>query len=200
MGTKDPRIDAYIAKSGDFAKPIIKRLRVLLHKGCPGVVETIKWSHATFDYPAGSIFCGVAAFKQHCAVAFWKEKLLRADADAARVLDAIGRMESENELPSDAALLKVIKQATKLSDEGVKVPRSRKPPKKPLPMPKDFATALKKSKSAAANFESFSPSKKRDYLEWIIEAKADDTRQRRIATAVEWIAEGKARNWKYERN
>lgn len=205
MGTKDPRIGAYIEKSADFAKPILTRLRKLVHKGCPDVVETIKWGMPAFDYKGP--LCGMAAFKQHCAFGFWKAALLFDDknaADNAKVTwGAPGRepipakITSADDLPSDAAILAMIKKAVKLNDEGVKLPRTSKT-RKPLPMPKDFEAALKKSKRAAANFEAFSPSCKREYIEWITEAKREETRQKRIATAVEWIAEGKQRNWKYQ--
>jgi uncharacterized protein YdeI (YjbR/CyaY-like superfamily) len=197
--TKDPRIDAYIEKVNPFAKPIVKKLRSLIHKGCPGVVETVKWGHASFEYPAKNIFVGIASFKRHCSFGFWKDKLLRTDAASIATLDALGKMSSADDLPSDAAILTLIKRAAKLNEDGVKLPKEKKPPKKPLPMPKEFAAALKKAKGASATFEAFSPSHKREYIEWIIEAKSDDTRQRRIAQAVEWIAQGKARNWKYQR-
>jgi uncharacterized protein YdeI (YjbR/CyaY-like superfamily) len=200
MGTKDPRFDACIEKSADFAKPIIKHLRTLVHRGCPGAVETVKWSHPSFEFPKGSILCGLAAFKAHCTIGFWKDKLLRTSKENIAALDALGRMESMDDLPSNAVILRLIKQAAKLNEDGVKLPARPKGPKKPPPKtPADFAAALKKAKSATTTYEAFSPSHKREYIEWITEAKADDTRQRRIAQAVEWIAEGKSRNWKYER-
>jgi uncharacterized protein YdeI (YjbR/CyaY-like superfamily) len=198
MGTKDPRIDAYINdKAPDFAKPILKKLRALVHKGCPAVVEAMKWSNPSFDYKG--IFCGMSAFKQHCTFGFWKDKLLRENAQAASALDALGRIHSVNDLPADAVILGLIKKAAKLNEEGVKIPKEFKPPRKPLPVPKDFAAALKKTKGAAAEFDALPPSHKREYIEWIVEAKADETRQRRVTTAVEWIAQGKSKNWKYER-
>lgn len=209
MVTKDPRIDAYIEKSADFAKPILKKLRALVHKGCPDVVETIKWGMPAFEYKGP--LCGMAAFKQHCVFGFWKSAILfkdmpPAEAEKLKKLNwgAKGRDRTEacltgvKDLPSDARILKVIKEAVRLNDEGVKLPVSRTK-RKPLPMPKDFEAALKKSKKAAANFEAFAPSHKREYIEWITEAKREETRQARIATAVEWIAEGKSRNWKYQR-
>lgn len=208
MGTKDPRVDAYIEKSADFAKPILKKLRALVHKGCPEVGENIKWGMPAFEYKGP--FCGMAAFKQHCVFGFWKAALIFGEGKArgkseeklswgAHGRDPVpARITSIKELPSDATILALIKTAKKLNDEGVKVPPSKKK-RKPLPMPKDFAAVLKKSKSAAATFEAFSPSHKREYIEWIIEAKTDETRQRRMATAIEWIAQGKSRNWKYER-
>ncbi|HRP62097.1 MAG TPA: YdeI/OmpD-associated family protein [Phycisphaerales bacterium] len=208
MPTKDPRVDAYIEKSADFAKPILKKLRALVHKGCPEVTETIKWGMPAFDYKGG--FCGMAAFKQHCSFGFWKAALLddgkgsKTEDDKAMSWGARGsisipaKITSLEDLPSDAKFLTLIKKAKKLNDDGVKVPKE-KAAKKPLPMPSDFAAALKKTKGAIANFEKMSPSCKREYIEWVIEAKRDETRQNRIATAVEWIAEGKSRHWKYQK-
>ena len=211
MGTKDPRIDAYIEKSADFAKPILKKLRALVHKGCPprGVQETIKWGTPAFDYKGP--FCGMAAFKKHCVFGFWKSALLFEDARSrssgvgeklnwgARGRDPVpARITDVKDLPPDATIIALVKKAAKLNDEGVKLPRVTKK-RKPLPMPKYFAAALKKSKKAATKFEAFPRSHKREYIEWIVEARTDETRQRRIATAVEWIAEGKSRNWKYQK-
>jgi uncharacterized protein YdeI (YjbR/CyaY-like superfamily) len=234
MGTKDPRIDAYMEKSAPFAKPILKKLRSLVHKGCPEVVETVKWGMPSFEYKG--IFCGMAAFKQHCVFGFWKSALLFNDEGNGQRAMGNGkskvqrpeskthnpiahpplpiasklswgapgrdpvpaRITSVDDLPSDDVMLALIKRAAKLNDDGVKLPRVSKK-KKPLAMPKDFAAEIKKSKRAATNFDEFSPSHQREYIEWIVEAKTDETRQRRMATAIEWIAQGKARNWKYQR-
>lgn len=206
MPTKDPRIDAYIERSADFAKPILKKLRALVHKGCPQVTETIKWGMPSFEY--NGPFAGMAAFKQHCVFGFWKAVILfgetKSTGDEKFTWGAPGRdpvgakIMSKDDLPSDATILALIKKAKELNDEGVKVPKE-KMAKKPPPMPKDFAAALKESKQAAANFEKFPPSGKREYIEWITEAKRDETRQKRLATAIEWIAEGKPRNWKYQK-
>jgi uncharacterized protein YdeI (YjbR/CyaY-like superfamily) len=206
MGTKDPRVDAYIDKAADFAKLILKRLRTLVHKGCPEVQETIKWGMPSFDYKGP--FAGMAAFKQHCVFGFWKAAILFDDAKASGhekfTWGAPGRdpipakITSVDDLPSDAKIIALIKKAAKLNDEGVKVPKA-KTAKKALDMPPDFAAALKKANGATANFEKFPPSHKREYIEWIVEAKKDETRQKRIATAVEWIADGKSRNWKYQK-
>jgi hypothetical protein len=207
MGTKDPRVDAYIEKSADFAKPILKKLRALVHKGCPDVVETIKWSMPAFEYKGP--FCGMASFKQHCAFGFWKAAILfaeeRKNSDRPSSWGAPGKdplpakIISLDDLPSDATFLALIKKAVKLNDEGVKIPAKKTDTKKALKMLPDFAAALKKTKGATANFDAFSPSCQREYIEWIAEAKKDETRQKRIATAVEWIAEGKHRNWKYQK-
>jgi uncharacterized protein YdeI (YjbR/CyaY-like superfamily) len=207
MGTKDPRVDAYIAKSAEYARPILKKLRSLVHKGCPNVTETIKWGMPAFEYKGP--FCGMAAFKKHCVFGFWKSSLLFTKSaltkDESKLSwGAPGRdpvpacITSVKELPADKAMLALIKRAMKLNDEGVKVPKTTKK-RTPLPLPTDFAAALKKNKKAATVFDAFSPSCKREYIEWIVEAKSDETRQRRLATALEWIAQGKQRNWKYQK-
>ncbi len=199
MGTRDPRVDAYIAKSADFARPILIHLRDIVHTHCPEVVETIKWSMPHFDY-RGRIFCNIAAFKQHCAFGFWMGDLLDIDAAAEQAMGHFGRVASLDDLPGDKAFAKLIKQAVKLHDAGVKAPSRAKPTaeKRALGVPPAFAAAVKKNKKAWATFEAFPPSKKKDYVEWYTEAKTDATREKRLAQAIEWMAEGKARHWKYE--
>ncbi|TVQ57818.1 MAG: hypothetical protein EA377_00575 [Phycisphaerales bacterium] len=208
MGTKDPRVDEYIDQNAaDFAKPILKKLRTLVHKGCPEVEETIKWGMPSFEYKGP--FIGMAAFKQHCAFGFWKAAILFADqkdaGDKQFTWGAPGRepiparITSMDDLPTDAKILALIKKAKKLNDDGVKIPKEETA-KNPIPLPKDFENALKKTKGAKANFEKFAPSHKREYISWITEAKREETREKRITTAVEWIAEGKSRNWKYQKS
>jgi hypothetical protein len=200
MATKDPRIDAYIAKSGDFAKPILTRLRRVIHTACPDVEEGLKWSHPHFDYKG--IFCGVAAFKSHCTFGFWKHALLVRQGvlpKGDKAWGQFGCLRSVKDLPSDAALARIIKAAAKLNDEGVAVPRRAPKAKPPLKTPADLAAALRRNARAGATYAAFSPSAKRDYVEWIIEAKTAETRTRRLATAVNWMAAGKRRNWKYEK-
>jgi uncharacterized protein YdeI (YjbR/CyaY-like superfamily) len=211
MPTRDERIDAYINKAAPFAQPILKKLRTLVHKGCPDVIETVKWGMPSFEYPAKSILCGFAAFKQHAVFGFWKSAILFGDGKEARQAreklnwgapgrDPVpARLTSVKELPPDAVIVRLVKQACALNEQGVKVPKKPTAQKPPPKAPADFAAALKRRKGAHAKFEAFSPSHKREYVEWITEAKADETRQRRISQAVEWIAEGKSRNWKYER-
>jgi uncharacterized protein YdeI (YjbR/CyaY-like superfamily) len=199
MGTKDPRVDAYIDKAGDFAKPILNRLRKLVHEGCPQVEETIKWGVPHFMYKG--MLCSLAAFKNHCAFGFWKGKLLTS-LDEGKPEDAwgqFGRLTKLDQLPPDKAIVKQVQEAARLNEEGVKAPPQRKKEKEALKVPTDLVAALKKNPAARATFERFSPSHKRDYIEWITEAKTDATRQKRLATALGWLAEGKSRNWKYER-
>lgn len=201
MGKKNPKIDAYIAKAGDFAKPVLIHLRKLVHDVCPDVEENVKWGMPSFEYKG--LFCGFASFKQHCTFGFWKAALMK-DADvllgkaSKEAMGNLGRITSMKDLPSDKILTGWMKEAMKLNDAGIKVPKDKtKHEKKPLTVPKYFTDALKKNMKAWAVFEKFSPSNKRDYVEWMTEAKSDDTRDKRLKQSIEWMAEGKPRNWKY---
>lgn len=197
----DPRIDAYIAKSAEFARPILTHLRALVHEGCPEVAETIKWGMPSFTQH-DNILCIVAGFKAHCALTFWHhgmEAVIGRD-QAAQAMGSFGRITSLKDLPADKVMLGYIRQAVKLNASGAPArlrPVAKGKPK-PMAVPEDLAAALKKNKKAAAVFAAFSPSKRKDYIEWLTEAKREETRAKRLATAIEWIAEGKARNWKYE--
>lgn len=195
MGKKDPRVDAYIEQSADFAKPILKHLRQLVHAAVPEAEETMKWSMPHFDYK-GEMMCSMASFKAHCVFGFWKGSLVLGEKAQRNAMGHLGRIASMKDLPSDKTLMGYIRKAARLNDEGVKAARVLRP-KGPLTVPDDFLTALQKNKKALATFESLSPSHKREYVEWITEAKADATRQRRMSTALEWIAKGKPRHWKY---
>ena len=199
MGTTDPRVDAYIAGSADFAKPILNHLREVVHAACPEVEETMKWSMPHFMYRG--MLCSMASFKQHCVFGFWKGSLI-VDENGKNLEEAMGqfgRITTLADLPSNRLLTSYIKKAMVLNETGVKSPtRSRPREEKGLPIVPDYFTAaLRKNKEALATFESFSPSHKREYVEWITEAKGEDTRKRRLETAIAWLAEGKSRNWKY---
>lgn len=201
MGSRDKRIDAYIAKSADFAQPILRYLREVVHEGCPEVEETIKWSFPHFMYKG--MLCSMAGFKEHCAFGFWKGNLI-LDSASNKSDDAMGqfgRITSLKDLPPKSVLLGYIKKARQLHDDGVKAPKKPKPrgEKKELVVPDYFLKAVKKNKKALATFEGFSYSHKKEYVEWVTEAKTDETRNRRLQTTVEWLEQGKARNWKYER-
>jgi uncharacterized protein YdeI (YjbR/CyaY-like superfamily) len=196
MGKIDPRVDQYIAGSADFAKPILTHIRKVVHQACPDVEETMKWSAPHFDYKG--MMCGMAAFKGHCAFGFWKAALVLDDPGADEGMGSFGKLTSVKDLPSDRQLTTYVKKAAKLNDNGVKVARKAAAPKKPLKMPADFAAALKRNQAARRTFDTFSPSNKREYLEWVTEAKTDATRSKRMATSVEWLSQGKTRNWKYE--
>jgi uncharacterized protein YdeI (YjbR/CyaY-like superfamily) len=201
MATKDPRIDAYIDKASDFAKPILKHLRRVVHAGCPQVEETIKWQFPSFMYKG--ILCGMAAFKNHCTFGFWKGDLLfNGDAAAEKRRDdamgQFGRITSLADLPTEKVLLSYIKEAIRLNDEGIKAPARSKPRvKQALVIPDFFTAALKKNPRSRQTFETFSYSHKKEYVEWLTEAKREATRQKRLETTLKWLAEGKARNWKY---
>jgi uncharacterized protein YdeI (YjbR/CyaY-like superfamily) len=196
MPTTDPRVDAYIARSKDFAKPILLRVREMVHEACPDVEEKIKWSSPFFDYK-GQMMCAMAAFKEHCSLIFWKASLIEGvppNGDKSR--GSFGRITSVKELPSKKIFTGFIKAAMALNDAGVTVkrPKSVKPEAK---VPKELDAALKKNRKAATVFASFPPSNRREYCEWISEAKREETKAKRVTQAIEWIAEGKSRNWKY---
>ena len=204
MARKDPKIDAYIDKAADFAKPILKHFRQLMHKTCPDVEETTKWGMPYFDY-AGGPLAHMASFKQHCAIGFWKAPLMKdndmlmQNARSESAMGHLGRITSMKDLPKDSVLVKFINEGMKLNEMGVKLSPPKKKAAAEVDVP-DFVTkALKKNKAANETFKNFSNSHRREYLEWITEAKTEDTRQRRLAQAIEWMSEGKSRNWKYQR-
>ena len=197
MGKKDPRVDAYIGKSAAFAKPILTHLRAVVHNACPEVEETIKWSFPHFDYQ-GEMMCSMASFKGHCAFGFWKASLVLGDKAADGAMGHLGRITSVDDLPSEKTLTSYVKKAAKLNEQGIKVERVRRA-KPALEVPEDLTKALRKNRQALTTFEAFPPSHKREYVEWIVDARSEDTRKRRLEKAVEWIAEGKPRNWKYVR-
>jgi uncharacterized protein YdeI (YjbR/CyaY-like superfamily) len=201
MPSNDPRIDAYIERSADFAKPILEHIRKLVHKACPDVEETWKWSFPHFDYKG--MLCSMAAFKEHASFGFWKQSLLEQDAFPAEktAMGSFGRITSKKDLPPDKVIIGLIHQAMELNEKGVKVvrPKPSAAANKEIVLPDDLAAALKKDKKAQAHFDRFSPSHRKEYIQWITEAKTEPTRNKRLATTLEWLAEGKSRNWKYEK-
>jgi len=200
MGRKDPRVDAYIAQSAQFARPVLTDLRNVVHAGCPKVEETFKWSFPHFVHHG--ILCSMASFKGHCAFGFWKGGLLGigTGAKGEEAMGQFGRITSLADLPSERRLIGLVKKAAALNEQGVRKPGPAKPRvARALKVPADLAAALRKSTKAQETFDAFSPSNKRDYVEWIAEARGAATRARRLATAIEWMAEGKVRNWKYVR-
>jgi len=199
MGTKDRRVDAYIAKSADFAKPILTELRDTVHDACPNVEETMKWSFPHFMYQG--MLCSMAAFKQHAVFGFWKGALIVPDngKKAESGMGQFGRLTKLSDLPPKKALTGYVKKAMALNEEGVTVPRPvKRKSRKLLRTPPDLAAALKRNSKARATYDDLSPSHKREYVDWITEAKAKETRVRRLQSAVAWMAQGKTRNWKYE--
>lgn len=197
MPKTDRRIDAYIAKAQPFAQPILKHLRAVVHAACPECAETIKWGMPAFEYKGP--FVGMAAFKQHAALNFWKHKQVVGGARPGDGMGSFGRVTSLKDLPSKSALVALVKKAKKLNDEGTPSPMAGRKKRAPLATPAFLKAALAKNAEAKKVFAEFSPSKQRDYIEWLTEAKTEETRQRRLETALAWIAQGKARNWKYER-
>jgi uncharacterized protein YdeI (YjbR/CyaY-like superfamily) len=200
MPTKDKRVDAYIAKSAAFARPILAHIRELVHSAVPEVEETMKWSFPHFDYHG--MMCSMAAFKEHCTFGFWKasimsdpKKILGEAAESA--MGHFGRIMSLKDLPSDKTLSAYIKEAAKLNEDGVKLPPRPRTAKKELVVPAFFMSALSKNKKALKTFEGITTSHKREYVEWVTIAKTEETREKRLTTSIEWMAEGKARNWKY---
>lgn len=197
----DPRVDAYIAKAADFAQPILMYIRETVHKAHPDIEETLKWGMPSFMHKG--IVCGMAAFKQHCTLGFWKHDLLvdksnpNSDKDA-QAMGNFGRITSLKDLPRKKELIALVRKAVKLNEDGVKLPPRPKGAKAPLTVPKELTAALKKNKKAQAAFDAFSYSHRKEYAEWIAEAKTEATRDKRLAQAIEWLAEGKSRHWKYQ--
>lgn len=193
----DPRIDGYIERQADFARPILNFLRETVHSACPDCEETLKWSMPYFLYK-GEMLAGMAAFKQHATFGFWRGSLVvgegKAEMDA---MGQFGRIRSLEDLPSRAELGALVRKAMALTDQGVK-PTRNKQKKAPFSVPDDLRSALDRNPAAAATFEAFPPSCQREYVDWVSEAKREDTRSKRVAQAVEWMAEGKRRHWKYE--
>lgn len=199
MPTLDPRIDQYIEKSAEFARPILAHLRKLVHKACPDVKETLKWSMPHFEHKG--MLCGFAAFKRHATFGFWKQSLLESGAFPAQktAMGSFGRIESKKDLPTDEVIVGLIRQAMELNEKGIKVEKKMPVAKKQLVVPNVLVNALKKNKKASETFENFPHSCKKEYAEWIAEAKTEPTRDKRLAQTLEWLAEGKRRNWKYEK-
>ncbi len=200
MASKNPRVDAYISKAAPFAQPVLNHLRSLIHKTCPSVEETIKWGMPSFEYKG--ILCGFASFKQHCTFGFWKaslmkDKVLMENARSEVAMGHLGRITSLKDLPSDKKITGWIKEAMKLNEEGKKVVKAKPVVKKELVIPAYIPTAIKKNKKAWSTFEQFSPSAKNEYVYWITEAKTEETKNKRLVQAIEWMADGKPRNWKY---
>jgi uncharacterized protein YdeI (YjbR/CyaY-like superfamily) len=195
----DPRVDAYIAEAAPFARPILTHLRRLVHRACPEAQEAMKWGSPFFLY-RGKILCFTAAFKAHLAFGFWgpeMKKVLARDGVEKDGRGLLGRITSRQDLPGDRVLAGYVKAAQKLHDAGTPA-RAKAKPRPALPVPADLAAALQRNRAATATWAKFSPSARRDYVEWIVEAKRPETRARRLATTLDWVAAGKKRNWKYE--
>lgn len=197
------KTDAYIAKSASFAQPILQHIRELVHQACPHAEEAIKWGFPHF-LTHGEILCNMAAFKQHCSLGFWKAAIMEDPKGLLTIMEKasmghLGKIASLKDLPPDKTLLSYIREADRLNREGIKIPPKPVAEKKELEVPPALTAALKKHKAADKVFRDFSYSHRKEYIEWITEAKTEATRDKRIAQAVEWIAEGKGRNWKYQK-
>ena len=201
MGKRDPRVDAYIEKAQPFARPILRHIRALVHEVCPKTEETLKWSMPTFMYE-DEMLLGMAAFKEHAVLGFWKASLIMDKQGRKLEDDAMGQfgcIRTVKDMPSKRELTGYIRKAMELNEQGIKVKRAKAAtPKAPAKVPAELAAALRRNKKAAATFEAFPPSCRREYVEWITEAKQEATRLKRLQTTIEWLAEGKRRNWKYE--
>jgi len=197
MGTRDRRVDAYIAKAAPFSRPILTHLRDVVHATCPDVEETIKWSSPTFMYCG--MMAGMAAFKEHAMFGFWKGSLIVDDknANAQSGMGQFGRITKLSDLSSKRVLTSYIKKAMELNESGAKVVRAPKRDKKPVTMPQELSAALAKSKKAKLAFDAMSPSHRKEYMEWIGEAKRDETRSTRIQKTVAQLKEKKSLQWKY---
>jgi uncharacterized protein YdeI (YjbR/CyaY-like superfamily) len=200
----DPRVDAYIAKAKPFAQPVLEHLRELVHKGCPTVEETVKWSMPFFEYE-GAILANMSAFKAHCKFGFWGSEmgavLRAAGLERNNGGDSLGKITSVKELPADKVIVELVRQAVGSIQRGEQIsPIASRKEKKAVAVAEspELMAALKKNKGAAAVFAKFSVSAQKEYVAWIVEAKRAETREKRLAQAVEWIAEGKQRNWKYQ--
>lgn len=196
MGKKDPRVDAYIEESEPFAQPILDHLREVIHEACPEVRETIKWRFPVFEYHG--ILCNMASFKEHCAFGFWKPSLILEgdEARSEKAMGQFGRIKSVDELPPREILIGYVRRAMELNEKGIR-PSAMAPKKADVDPPEDLTDALRAASGAMEAFEEMAPGYRREYIEWIEEAKRDATRRRRIEKAVSQISEGKSLNWKY---
>jgi len=202
MPVYDPRIDAYIEKAAPFAQPILNHLRELIHRQHPDITETIKWGFPHFEYNKRLLF-NMAAFKQHAAFGFWLAGLMSdplglLQTGEREAMGSLGKLTSLKDLPSDKVLAQYIKESIQLADEGARVPKASRKTATEAEVPDYLKKALAGSKKAKAAFEAFSPSHRKEYIQWITEAKREETRQKRIAQALEWLENGKSRHWKYE--
>jgi uncharacterized protein YdeI (YjbR/CyaY-like superfamily) len=196
--SRDPRIDAYIARQADFARPILEHLRRVVHEAAPEVEEAIKWSMPHFTY-RGRLFAGMAAFKAHATFGLWQASAVLGETGSEReAMGQFGRLASLDDLPPEEELKAIIRRAAAQAEEGPK-PRPKKAPKAELETPPELNVALDSNPAARATFDAFPPGCRREYVEWVAEAKRPETRDKRIAQAVEWMAEGKRRHWKYEK-
>ncbi len=197
MGQKDPRVDAYVSRAAPFARPILAQLRTVVHAAVPDATEAIKWGMPFFEHHG--ILCSMAAFKSHAAFTIRGGDAILGGAAKDGAMGQFGRITALADLPPRARLSRLLREAARRNASGVKAPRPVRKARPEAVVPPDLARALRGNARARATFEAFPPGKRRDYVEWIVEARAAETRARRLGQAVAWMAEGKGRNWKYER-
>ena len=198
VSAKNPRVDQYIKQAAPFARPILKHIREVVHCGCPDVTETIKWGMPQFEH--NGIICAMAAFKAHCAFHFWRSEVVLGSREKENeAMGQFGRITSINDLPGETELVNWVRKAVELRKNRVPGQRRERRERKPLPVPSYLAAALNQHPKAKKTFENFSPSHRREYVQWLIEAKRDKTREKRLKTAIEWLSAGKPRNWRYTR-
>lgn len=199
MASKDPRIDSYIVESAEFARPILTHLRKIIHQGCPEIVETIKWGSPFFDYHG--LLCGFVAFKAHCSLLFWRDidvdHFLPKTNTTGGGMGQFGKLTSLADLPKDVVLLACIRSAVEQRDSPASKTKRVRQPAKAAPVPSDLKKALSGNAKAAETFKNFAPSHRREYIDWITDAKRPETRERRLQTTLKWLVEGKSQNWKY---
>jgi len=195
--SREPRIDAYIAKAQPFAQTILNHIRKRVHAAVPEAEEVMKWSAPAFVLD-GKILIVMAAFKAHAALNFWRGQEIGDGSAKAGAMGQFGKLQSISDLPDDDELDALIREAAALSRTAPAPRKTKHEPKAAPELHPDFALALAVAPKAKATLDGFPPSARRDYFEWISEAKQDATRQKRIANAIEWLNEGKRRHWKYE--
>jgi uncharacterized protein YdeI (YjbR/CyaY-like superfamily) len=161
------------------------------------VEETLKWSMPAYTL-GGKIVLITASFKAHMALNFWRGQELRGEFAKAEAMGQFGKIASMEDLPPDAELDRLIREAAELAATAPAPRKVKHEPKPPAELHPEFAAALDANPKAKAVLDAFPPSAQRDYLDWIAEAKQDVTRAKRIATAIEWLSAGKRRHWKYE--
>lgn len=199
MKNTNPEVDNYIKNAQPFAQPILRHIRKLMHKGCPNLTETMKWDMPHFEYHG--VIGSMAAFKAHAVFGFWKQDLIPGMKKYIKEKEAMGswgRITSLKGIPPDDDIIKFVQMAASLNEQGIKL-QKRIPKAVKYEMPADFLNAIKANKKAWETYEAFSLSNKKEYVVWVTEAKTEETRVRRLETAVEWMSEGKPRMWKYMR-
>ncbi len=198
------KIDLYIAKAAPFAQPILWHLCEVVHQAVPDVEEAVKWSMPFFMYQ-GIILANIAAFKAHCSFGIWKENQVMAKQegveDRGTGMGNFGKLTSLKDLPPDKELKAILKEAARKIAAGERTKTWERPAKTApgtMEIPEALAAALAKNKVAAKMFAAMTAGCRREYCDWIAEAKREETRDKRVATALEWIGEGKQRHWKYQ--